>query len=102
MFRVGFHAPDAKVMNLMINSFIVNICICCKNDPAWYSLNLFYSISFPVLLNVDSCDGVKCQENQKCVVKNGVPKCVCAPNCNTFRLENGIKGRVRGPVCGCV
>ncbi|OXA63935.1 Follistatin-A [Folsomia candida] len=49
----------------------------------------------------DSCDGIKCQENQKCVVRNGVPKCICSPNCSSLRLQNGTKkGRVRGPVCG--
>ncbi|ODN05224.1 Follistatin [Orchesella cincta] len=46
-----------------------------------------------------TCDGVQCPENQKCVIRNGLPKCVCSPNCNAFRLQNGMQNH-RGPICG--
>ncbi|CAG7834678.1 unnamed protein product [Allacma fusca] len=47
----------------------------------------------------ETCEGVKCGPNQKCVIRNGVPKCVCSPNCAAFRNQRG-KVHHKGPVCG--
>lgn len=30
---------------------------------------------YKTLIISDSCDGVRCPENQKCTIRNGQPKC---------------------------
>ncbi|XP_066961887.1 follistatin isoform X2 [Macrobrachium rosenbergii] len=37
------------------------------------------------------CEGVKCGEDRKCVVRCGAPRCVCSPQCHLKHKE---------PVCG--
>lgn len=43
--------------------------------------------------SAESCAGVQCGEGRRCVLKKGLPRCVCAPDCRS-------RSRVRGPVCG--
>ncbi|XP_016840821.1 follistatin-A isoform X2 [Nasonia vitripennis] len=41
-----------------------------------------------------SCLGVSCSEGRKCVLRRGMPKCVCRPECRES------KAQAEGPVCG--
>lgn len=42
----------------------------------------------------DSCTNVECESDKTCVLRKGIPKCVCSPTC-----KEGKK-RPKGPVCG--
>ncbi|CAH1796250.1 unnamed protein product [Owenia fusiformis] len=42
----------------------------------------------------NSCSTMQCSVGKKCKERNGIPKCVCAPDCHNLR------DRHRGPVCG--
>ncbi|CAO1360750.1 unnamed protein product [Diamesa serratosioi] len=37
--------------------------------------------SFCASCGTRSCEGFKCGTGQRCIMKRGMPKCVCAPNC---------------------
>ncbi|XP_023223098.1 follistatin-like [Centruroides sculpturatus] len=37
----------------------------------------------------DSCEGVECGKDMKCIIKNRKPKCVCAPKCTKRKWEIG-------------
>ncbi|XP_011504277.1 PREDICTED: follistatin-A isoform X2 [Ceratosolen solmsi marchali] len=41
-----------------------------------------------------SCDGVRCADGRRCVLRRGMPKCVCRPECREPRAI------AAGPVCG--
>ncbi|KAJ8979080.1 hypothetical protein NQ317_015069 [Molorchus minor] len=43
---------------------------------------------------IHSCVDVNCGVDKTCVIRNGIPKCVCSSKC-----KDG-KPRPKGPVCG--
>lgn len=66
-------------------------CTPCKGNSSfvYFFLNVFNNSQ------TDSCNGVDCGADKKCVVRQGRPKCVCSPNCKENRQQ-----RIKGPVCG--
>lgn len=42
----------------------------------------------------ESCDGVKCGPEKACLIRDGRPKCICAPKCKEKRQKG------KGIVCG--
>lgn len=42
----------------------------------------------------ESCKDVKCDPDKSCVLRKGVPKCVCSSKCKEGKLKS------KGPVCG--
>ncbi|XP_013379469.1 follistatin-A isoform X2 [Lingula anatina] len=42
----------------------------------------------------ETCEQVKCEEGKRCKMRNGRPKCVCAPRCSSNRPQH------KGPLCG--
>lgn len=38
--------------------------------------------------NPDSCETSKCGPNKRCVMRNGHPKCICAPKCKKSSSQN--------------
>ncbi|XP_026470973.1 follistatin-A-like [Ctenocephalides felis] len=48
----------------------------------------------------ESCSEVKCDVGEKCVERNGRPKCVCAPDCRGSAKRTLPKHVAGKPVCG--
>ena len=42
----------------------------------------------------ETCDSVNCPDGKKCKIRNGRPRCVCAPDCSTSNIRH------RGAICG--
>lgn len=53
-----------------------------------------------IFLISESCSEVKCDVGEKCVERNGRPKCVCAPDCRGSAKRTLPKHVAGKPVCG--
>lgn len=50
-----------------------------------------HSICFSLIafaLKIETCDNANCGIGKRCIMKKGLPKCVCAPNCKATAAAN--------------
>lgn len=54
------------------------------------SFSRFYlkTYSFVHILKIETCDNANCGIGKRCIMKKGLPKCVCAPNCKATAAAN--------------
>ena len=67
-------------------------------------LNIINSSKTIVIKNAsflsETCKNIKCSAGKACIIRNGLPKCACSPNCKILRQLALAGTHKRGPICG--
>lgn len=84
------------VLNQVLHCFFLYtlkdyyVIVCPTNIHNKY---IYYKIfqnlkSYTFQIIQDSCETSNCGPNKRCVIRNGRPKCICAPNCKKYSSQN--------------
>lgn len=79
--RINCNVAGKQRLKIVQNCF--SSCL-YNRDTVFNHLNCYLS----PYLKIESCDNVSCGEGKRCIMKKGLPKCVCAPNCKATAAAN--------------